>query len=125
MHSPIRSEHWLDTNGNPAGGVTFGNGFAISWQNGPLGRHTADCVPGGTGAPDGTCAPGCTRTSPNGAFVEDLIEAVRKRLEFYQTSKFHGEENRIALEHLACAAGVLDSRTKSREARAVEGTHAK
>jgi hypothetical protein len=38
MITPINEEHWNDVNGNPAGGSTFGPGFAISWQNGPLGR---------------------------------------------------------------------------------------
>ena len=33
--SGITSEHWNDANGNPEGGSTFGNGFAISWQHGP------------------------------------------------------------------------------------------
>lgn len=117
MRSPIKSEHWNDANGNPAGGSTFGNGFAISWQNGPLGRHTDACTPD-------KCAEGCTRRPPNGAFVEDVIAAAISRIEFYQNSKFHCEENRIALEHLAAAGNMLDSRTKNREARKVEGIHA-
>lgn len=127
MNTPITEENWTDTNGNPAGGIAYGNGFTISWQNGPLGRHAIGCVPVDSQQLLGRwmCAPDCTRRAPNGAFVEDIIEAVRSRLEFYQTSKFHCEENRIALEHLACVADVLDSRTKTREARAVEGTHAK
>lgn len=119
MTTTFTAFNWHDANGNPSGGIAYGNGFTISWQNGPLGRHTPDCVPGGT------CAPGCTRVPPNGAFVEDVIAAVRQRLECYQASKFHCEENRIALEHLACAADVLAARTKAREARAVEGTYAK
>ena len=49
-------EHWSDKDGNPAGGVSSGRGFAISWQNGPLGR-------------------GVERREPNGAFVEDVIAA--------------------------------------------------
>lgn len=104
MRSPIRSEHWNDANGNPAGGSTFGNGFAISWQNGPLGR-------------------GITRKQPNGAFVEDVLCAVAHRLEFYQASSFRCEENQLALEHLHKALELLEDRTRAREARAVEGIH--
>ena len=125
MRSPVKSEHWNDANGNPAGGSTFGNGFAISWQNGPLGRHTPDCVPSMTPDAQGTCAPGCTRRDPNGAFVEDIIHAAVTRLEFYQASKFKCEENQFALFHLNKALALLNQRTLEREARAVEGTHAK
>ena len=98
-------EHWLDANDNPAGGVSYGKGFAISWQNGPLGR-------------------GNDRKEPNGAFVEDVIQAVIGRIEFYQSSKFACQENADALVALYEAAKRLDDRTKEREVRAVEGTHA-
>lgn len=97
-------QHWNDVNDNPAGGVSTGRGFTISWQNGPLGRGEA-------------------RREPNGAFVEDVIAAVIGRIEFYQASRFWCEENATALEHLKAAAEVLDQRTRDREARAVEGTH--
>lgn len=99
------SEHWLDANENPAGGVSSGRGFTISWQNGPLG------VSG-------------MRREPNGAFVEDVIQAVISRIEFYQLSRFWCEENADALGFLQEAARRLDDRTKNREARLVEGTHA-
>lgn len=97
-------EHWSDENGNPAGGVSSGRGFAISWQNGPLGR-------------------GNDRKEPNGAFVEDVIQAVIGRIEFYQRSKFACERNELALAALKGAAVELDQRTRDREAREVEGTH--
>lgn len=32
--SGVRSEHWNDADGNPAGGITEARGFTISWQNG-------------------------------------------------------------------------------------------
>lgn len=106
MNTTITTHHWNDANGNPAGGSTFGNGFAISWQNGPLGRGDA-------------------RIAPNGAFVEDIIKAALNRLHFYQGSKFACEHNQIAAEHLQDALIILEKRTADREARAVEGTHAK
>ena len=99
-------EHWLDNAGNPAGGVSTGRGFTISWQNGPLGK---------VGTPE--------RHQPNGAFVEDVIQAVIGRIEFYQESRFHCEANALALKDLYLAAEALDSRTKDRERRVVEGTH--
>ena len=97
-------EHWTDPNGNPAGGVSTGRGFTISWQNGPLGR-------------------GDDRKEPNGAFVEDVIQAVIGRIEFYQQSRFNCTENADALKALKTAARRLDERTSNREQREVEGTH--
>jgi len=105
MESRITENHFSDENGMPAGGTTFGNGFAIGWQNGPLGR-------------------GEERIPPNGAFVEDVIRAAVGRLEYYQNSRFKCAENADALVHLRIALECLQSRTAKREARQVEGTHA-
>ena len=105
MQTAIKEQHWNDAEGNPAGGSTFGNGFAISWQNGPLGR-------------------GEDRKEPNGAFVEDIIRAAAGRLEYYQNSRFACDENKNALHLLGLALEQLLSRTANREARQVEGTHA-
>jgi hypothetical protein len=104
MRSGFKSEHWLDEQGKPAGGSSFGNGFAISWQNGPLGR-------------------GNDRRQPNGAFVEDVIAAAWDRIAFYQDGEFACEENKQAMDHLRAAMDILDQRTRDREARQVEGTH--
>lgn len=104
MRQPIEQTHNIDGAGNPAGGTTRGVGIAIDWQNGPL-------------AVDGV------RTEPNGAFVEDVIDAAIGRIEFYQGSKFHCLENATALGHLKAAAEVLAERTRGRERRGVEGTH--
>ena len=100
-------EHWLDDQGNPAGGVSTGRGFTISWQNGPLGK---------IGTPE--------RREPNGAFVEDVIQAVIERIEFYQQSRCACQANEDAVNSLRDAALALDMRTKDREQRIVEGTHA-
>ena len=98
-------EHWFDDDGNPEGGISSGRGFVCSWQHGPLGR-------------------GNDRREPNGCFVEDVIQAVIGRIEFYQQSRFACQANADALDFLKQAAEALDSRTREREARAVEGTHA-
>ena len=105
MQSEIHSEHWNDADGNPAGGNTFGNGFAIGWQHGPLGR-------------------GAERKKPNGAFVEDVIRAAINRIGYYQSSKFACQRNQNAMEYLGKALSELEDRTKDREERQVEGTHA-
>lgn len=105
MRTQINQDHWKDADGNPAGGNTFGAGFAIGWQNGPLGR-------------------GEERKPQNGAFVEDIIQAAIGRIHFYQESKFACADNADALVHLHKAAEALDRRTKNRESRQVEGTHA-
>lgn len=121
------SEHWNDTAGNPSGGSSFGNGFAISWQNGPLGRHVPGmdgcCVQGRPRKGPG-CKPECTRKAPNGAFVEDVIAAAKDRIEYYQDSRFASAANAEAINHLEKALAVLHARTADREKRSVEGTHA-
>lgn len=100
----MQSEHWNDTDGNPAGGTTYGRGFAIGWQNGPLGR-------------------GAERREPNGAFVEDIIKAAIDRIDYYQQSRFASDYNANALDHLRQALESLNARTVDREKCDVEGTH--
>lgn len=105
MRQGFTSSQFKDGGGRPEGGHTFGVGFAIAWQRGPLGR-------------------GEGRIPPNGAFVEDIIAAAADRIAFYQDSEFACQENADALEHLNKALAILDERTKAREAQRVEGTHA-
>jgi len=104
MGQRVKSKHWNDTAGNPEGGTTFGTGFAIGWQHGPLGRGT-------------------DRKEPNGAFVADVIEAAADRVRYYQSGRFACERNAKVLAHLEAALSELRARTADREARAVEGTH--
>lgn len=105
MKDSYRYENWFDAAENPAGGLAMGTGLFIYWQDGPLGR-------------------GADRQPPNGAFVETVLDAVAKRLEFYQSSRFACAENAEALRLVSEAMNVLDARTKAREAAGVEGTHA-
>lgn len=104
MLTPFTQQHWNDQNGNPAGGTSFGPGFCISWQNGPLGRDQG-------------------RSEANGAFVETIIKAAQDRILYYQTSKFATEHNEAAIRYLGLALDALWQRTADREKRAVEGTH--
>ncbi len=101
------SEQWNDDDDNPAGGVSSGRGFTISWQNGPLG-------------PPGHPA----RREPNGAFVEDVIGAALDRIVFYQSGKFSCPENAQAIECLQASLNHLNSRTQRRVQSETEGTHA-
>ncbi len=94
-----------DSQGNPTGGGVEGKGLSISWQNGPLGRPPKPAT---------------------GAFAEDVIEAVRQRLEFYQTAsggKFACRENALAITKLEEALHWLTARRMEREARGVQGEH--
>jgi hypothetical protein len=106
VRQKITEKHDTDANGNPAGGLTLGDGIRVEWQNGPLGR-------------------GPERKEPNGAFVEGVVQAAIGRLKFYQASKFSCRENAIALTHLETALLWMQARTADREAREVEGTHQK
>ncbi len=102
---PLSIVNDVDRDGNPAGGHVCGRGIFVTFQNGPLGR-------------------GAERAEPNGAFVEDVIQVAIERLAFYQRGKFACTENNRALKHLTRALVELHERTKRREARGVEGTHA-
>lgn len=59
----------------------------------------------------------------NGIMNEDLLHMVRLRLEGFQNSEFKCEENQVALDHVVKALESLESRTKKRVDRGVEGTH--
>ena len=94
----------FDGKANPTGGIVNGTGLYIAWQHGPLGR-------------------GVRRKQPNGAFVETVIAAAIKRLEFYQLSRFACDDNEEAIIFLRRALCVLEMRTADRERRGVEGEH--
>ena len=125
-----------DENHNPAGGMVHGVGIEIRWQDGPLKDPNAKSA-------DKEC-PEAERVSPrlkrdavyggdnyvepegprhNGAFVEGVILAAKKRLEFYQASKFACPENADAISLLTKAIDVLEARTSRRVAAGTEGTH--
>jgi hypothetical protein len=104
MKQGYKSEHFSDHTGMPTGGHSHGTGFAIAWQRGPLGR-------------DGD------RIEPNGAFVEDVIDVVIDRLNYYQDSRFASSYNADAIKFLSMAGAALHARTADREKREVEGTH--
>jgi hypothetical protein len=96
LKNGFHSDHFT-TDGLPDGGVSFGTGFSISWQRGALRND------------DGTFK------LPNGAFIEDIIDAALNRLEYHQDSPFACEENAQAIILLKQALEILDNRTKRRE----------
>lgn len=104
MRQKIEIINSLDGDLRPAGGHVGGTGLWIEWQNGPLNISGV-------------------RQEPNGAFVEDVIDACKKRLEFYQSTQFNCEENQFAIDHLQQALDSLDRRTSRRIAAGTEGTH--
>lgn len=101
-----QSHHFKDHDGNPAGGHTYGPGFAIAWQNGPRG------------------GPGATEmVAPNGAYVETIIEAALDRLRWFETSRFACDENKLAITHLTLALERMNHRRSERMHRGVLGSH--
>lgn len=107
MMQSFEMENHTNSAGNPSGGTVRGVGLSIDWQNGPLADEQSR-----TG-----------RAEPNGAFVETVILAARRRIEYYQRTKFACDENATAIEHLNHALDALQARTARREAAGVEGTY--
>ena len=100
---PYHGHNKVDADGNPAGGDFHGQGIDIYWQDGPLPRYPAQ-----TG-------------DANGAFCEDVIVGVIKRIEFYQgelpgegDGRFACGENAAALYHLREAHRILLGRAARR-----------
>lgn len=106
----VQSQFTTDRGGNPTGGVTkltveldeemINTAMHIEWQNGIVGD-------------DGQ----------SGAFVEDVLEAARQRLQFFQASKFRCRENAIALTKIEEALQWLDWRTRQRLIQGMENTY--
>lgn len=81
--------HNLDAEGKPSGGRVKGTGFDFEWNSGP-------------------------DEKPNGAYLDDVLEAAVSRLQFLQVAA-PNRANAIALNHLQTALmwfqkGALDLR---------------
>lgn len=79
-----------------------GRRFRISFQNGPINEHGV-----------------------NGVTQEALLAIVADRLQSFQDGPFACNENQVALTHVRDAMTALQSRTKARMERGVEGTNQK
>ena len=104
-----RGELFVDLNHNqedvPVRGHIKTDRFRIRWQNGPVDRARG--------------------AKPNGAFVEDVLEVCRRRLEHCQKSPLACEENRIAMKFITDALIALTARRRDRVSRGVQGTYEK
>ena len=127
MRNGFTSEHWDDANGKPAGGISQGVGFVVSWQNGPLGACTCptDNVEIATSARNGIHIGICQRKTQNGAFVEDVLGTALDRLRYYNAGEFADDYNDTAINHLEMALYALADRTRRRVGAGVEGTQQK
>ena len=92
------NKNWSNPDGTRAGGVSYGPGFCVSWQRGPL------------------------TEGRNGAFLIEVLEACESQLAYYQDSKFTCQENADALNHLNAAISTLQSRRDRRFAEGKLGT---
>ena len=89
--------------GNPAGGTAQASGLNINWQDGPIDRDAGE--------------------KPNGTLVEDVLEVCKRRLEFYQESRFAGGNNASAIISIERAIAACLARRKDRVARGVLGKY--
>jgi hypothetical protein len=97
--TPIAA-NWTDVNGLHQGGQSCGIGYTIAWQRGALDKE-----------------------GRNGAFLIEVLEAVRSQIQYYQDSKFVCEENATALQHIDLALAALNSRRDRRKDQNILGTH--
>ena len=88
--------NWTADDGAHDGGVSYGHGFCISWQRGPL-----------------------NEAGRNGAFLIEVLEACLSQVVYFQSSKYACDENALAIEKLDEAIDALRSR---RSRRASDGT---
>ncbi len=99
--------HNFEKDGNPDGGVAFGNGFTIHWQRGPIIQ------------PDGS------KARRNGAFLEDILFVCKRRLEYHQQGEFACHENAQMIYHLTEALRWAKKRINRRRNEGTLGTHLK
>lgn len=104
----VESKFTTDGNGNPTGGQTVmvttypgDPAIVINWQDGIVG--------------DG---------GQNGAFIEDVLEAARQRIQFFNSHpQFRCRENSLAITKIEEALQWLDWRTRNRLAQGVENSY--
>lgn len=132
MRQGFRARHAIDSDGNPAGGITQCQSmvdktatvfFYIGWQDGPMQYKNRWLRKPSSISDSGERE---DVPVPNGAFVEDVIGACVDRINFYQHvsgGKFSCVENDAAIGYLQEALLILDARTKRRQEASIKGTH--
>jgi hypothetical protein len=93
------TQNWSEPDGSHDGGVSYGDGFCISWQRGPL-----------------------SEAGRNGAFLIEVLEACRDQLAYFDSGKYACTENAAALEHLTQAIQLLEQRRQRRTDEGKLGT---
>jgi hypothetical protein len=104
----VESHFHTDGDGNPTGGETkmVAPGapdevaLLIRWQDGIVGDN-----------------------DQSGAFVEDVLEAARQRLLFFNSTRFRCRENSIAITKIEETLQWLDWRTRQRLLQDMENTY--
>ena len=104
MKVGFKSNHYIDAEGKPDGGSICGLGFTITWQRGPV-TFLGD------------------EPKPNGAFLEDIIDACLSTLRYYQETQFACLENSQAIAHLEVVLAILSKRSERRKSSGILGTH--
>ena len=102
-HGTLVFTHHNDEQDRPAGGSAVGPGFVITWQDGPVDQAAGE--------------------KPNGAFIEDVLQAVVDRMEYFQEGEFACDENNAALSSMRHAQHCMMERRRSRDAQGVLGKH--
>ena len=103
MDNQTRS--FTDHEGRPDGGHSFGPGYTIAWQRGPLVNEKGEHI------------------ERNGAFIEEIIQAAADRLAVMQQTQFACCENETALLCLRGARRALQCRQLRRAAEGTAGSH--
>lgn len=109
--SLVHSQFSVDGDGNPTGGTTTlgAPGARTETESLAVVIHWQDGIVGADGQ--------------NGAFVEDVLEAARQRLTFFNSTRFRCRENSLAITKIEEALQWLDWRTRQRLIAAVENTY--
>lgn len=113
----VRSDFHTDNKGNPTGGFTYLNVVRPD-EDTESGTTVADAIR--IDWQDGIIPPGGVQ---NGAFVEDVLEAARQRLLYFNSTKFRCRENSLAITKIEEALQWLDWRTRNRLNQNVENTY--
>lgn len=96
----LNSEAQEAMDGSPATSRDAAGFVSIKWQLGPIQEHGV-----------------------NGTSIENVLALVIQRLEGFQRGPFACRENAMAIEHLNDAVEALETRTRLRQQRGVEGTN--
>lgn len=101
---PLKSGNYTDGEGNPDGGYSEAPGLQIRWQRGALDFEDEE--------------------EPwNGCFLVTVLEAAKRQLEFYQSTKFKCADNENAMAMVEMAIRILNKRQLDRFERGVRGGH--